>query len=293
MPRYERTQIAWPLVVIAGPPAILLFRSGALSENLPSTLLGVTLLLFGMLHVMVDDEAVRIQFGIGLVRKRIPLSRIRALHAVRNRWTWGWGIRMYPGGMLYNAAGLSAVELTLDNGKRVRIGTAEPARLLAALEEAMGPRAALSEGEYEAIHTHGRRWWRVRVAIVSATFAGLGVVFYVHLQPPALAVTADVFSARSGFYGVEIPLADVTRVTLEDQLPPIERRTNGFAAGDALRGYFRLAGLGRSQLFVNRSRPPFIVIVTGDGPVIVNYADPARTRQLYDQLTAARGRAGS
>ena len=82
--------------------------------------------LMGTLTVEVDDVSVRLKFGIGLVRKNFRLDEIASCRPVRNQWWWGWGIRLIPGGWLYNVSGLDAVELGLRNGKTFRIGTDEP-----------------------------------------------------------------------------------------------------------------------------------------------------------------------
>jgi hypothetical protein len=77
---------------------------------------GLILLLFATMTVIVDDGAVEARFGIGVVRKRVPFASIRAYRVVRNPWYYGWGIHFIPGGILYNASGLSAIELQLTNG---------------------------------------------------------------------------------------------------------------------------------------------------------------------------------
>ena len=71
----------------------------------------VTLLLanFGSLTVRVDEGAVKLRFGVGLIRRTIPLDRIQAAARVRNRWWYGWGIRLTPHGWLWNVAGPDAV----------------------------------------------------------------------------------------------------------------------------------------------------------------------------------------
>ncbi|RMG47018.1 MAG: hypothetical protein D6718_04510 [Acidobacteria bacterium] len=94
--------------------------------------------LFGSLTVEIDEERLSVRFGPGIVRRRIPLSSIRAARPVRNRWYYGWGIRLTPHGWLFNVSGLRAVELEFHSGRRFRIGTDEPERLVAALESATG-----------------------------------------------------------------------------------------------------------------------------------------------------------
>lgn len=134
--RYRHTQFGWVTLGVCG--ALTLFYAlCSLSLrgphvwlfSIPAMVLGIVVLLFGALTVEVDERAIRLWFGIGLIRKAIPLSDVAACRPVRNRWWWGWGIRAIPGGWLYNVSGLDAVELRLHNGKIIRIGTDEP-RLL-------------------------------------------------------------------------------------------------------------------------------------------------------------------
>jgi hypothetical protein len=97
-------------------------------------LLATMILLFGWLTVTVDHEAVRARFGVGLVRKTIPLAAIRDAVRVRNKWHYGWGLRMGPWGPMFNVSGLDAVEIVKRDGWRFRIGTDEPEALLNAIK---------------------------------------------------------------------------------------------------------------------------------------------------------------
>jgi hypothetical protein len=93
-------------------------------------LLALMVPLFGWLTVTVDNEAVTARFGIGLVRKRIALRNIKGAATVRNKWYYGWGLRMGPNGWMYNVSGLDAVEIELKEGGWFRIGTDEPQELV-------------------------------------------------------------------------------------------------------------------------------------------------------------------
>ena len=99
--------------------------------------LAVCFLLFSILTVKVDGEEVSVRFGVGLIRKRFPLSEIESHSAVRNPWYYGWGLRRTPIGWLYNVSGLEAVEITMKDGGKVRIGTDDPAGLDAAIGAAL------------------------------------------------------------------------------------------------------------------------------------------------------------
>lgn len=98
-------------------------------------LLACILLLYA-LTIEVSTDAVVVSFGPGWIRRRLALQDIRAARAVRNRWYYGWGIRVGIKGMLFNVSGLDAVELELANGSWLRIGTNDPHGLERAIHEA-------------------------------------------------------------------------------------------------------------------------------------------------------------
>jgi hypothetical protein len=204
---------------------------------------------------------------------------------VRNPWYYGWGIHFIPGGMLYNAAGLSAIELRLTNGRCLRIGSGEAEVLSAALRrvapevsDQAEPGSTSKVGIYISLGT-------AAAAVAIAAFA-----VYSGMQPPVVEVKPESFSVRNGLYSNTVPLRQITAATLDDRLPRVGLKTNGFAAGGTLRGTFRMDSWGSARLYVNLNRPPFVVIRSRDGVVVVNFEDPERTRELYAQLRHAMDR---
>jgi hypothetical protein len=135
---YKHTQTGWLSWITCG--ALLVFLV-AVSAHVPETrarviplCLGAPLLLlvmvfYGSLTVTVNDYTVAVQFGLGIIRKKISLAEVTACEPVRNQWWWGWGVRLIPGGWLYNVSGLDAVELRTKSGRTFRIGTDQPQRL--------------------------------------------------------------------------------------------------------------------------------------------------------------------
>ena len=105
-----------------------------------SVFAAVLTLLFGRLTVTVYPDRVEAAFGRGWPRRLLPFADLTSARQVRNKWWYGWGIRMVPRGWMYNVWGLDAIELERSNGKVFRIGTDEPAALMAAL----GPRLPVS-----------------------------------------------------------------------------------------------------------------------------------------------------
>lgn len=92
---------------------------------------------FRSLTVTVTADEVRVHFGSGWPRRTIPLGEVRACRVVRNRWWYGFGIRLTPHGWLWNLDGLDAVELDLPGDRRFRIGTDEPGALQQALQRSI------------------------------------------------------------------------------------------------------------------------------------------------------------
>ena len=97
---------------------------------------GVVLVVVGCLSIHVDDVDLRWHFGLlGWPRWRVPLAEISHVERCQSHWTEGWGIRLTTQGMLYNAAGFGAVAVTRIDGRRFRLGSAEPDQLYAHLQQ--------------------------------------------------------------------------------------------------------------------------------------------------------------
>jgi len=67
-------------------------------------------------------------FGIGLIKKKVPLAQIIACAPIRIRWWYGW---------LYNVSGLDAVAITLRTGRKSALCTDDPHGLAAAIHAAI------------------------------------------------------------------------------------------------------------------------------------------------------------
>lgn len=95
------------------------------------------ILMMSSLTVTIDNQFIRVRFGPGVFFKKFPLSEIIGCGPKYKTYVWGWGIRYYFAGWLYNIAGFNSVEIIFKNGKKARIGTDEPEKLAAAIESAI------------------------------------------------------------------------------------------------------------------------------------------------------------
>ena len=134
VPRYRHTQFGAVVVGSLAVSALMLAGLG-LAFGVPvflyggPVMMGIVALLFHNLTVEIDATHLTFRFGIGLIRKRVPLAEIVEAKPVRNSWLYGWGIHRTPHGWLYNVSGWEAVEIALASGKRFRLGTDESRRL--------------------------------------------------------------------------------------------------------------------------------------------------------------------
>lgn len=142
MREYKHTQVGY-IHVIAWSAIILFFACISVFTGFePYTLIililfPVLLALFSTLTVRVESGVITVQFGVGIVRKRLQLSDVETYAKVRNPWYYGLGVRYTPRGWLYNIYGLSAIELLMKNGKTCRVGTDDLEGFAQALEAAL------------------------------------------------------------------------------------------------------------------------------------------------------------
>lgn len=100
-------------------------------------ILVICLFLFSALTISINNDILKISFGIGLIRKKFSIKDIESCRIVKNPWYYGWGIRLTHYGWLFNVSGFYAVEIKLKTGKRYRIGTDVPYELEKVIQESI------------------------------------------------------------------------------------------------------------------------------------------------------------
>ncbi len=295
VPHYRHSQVGW-VVIVAVLAAVLVVVPLVAIPGAPlgAVLVAAVVLLagvaFSILTVEVDARELRVSFTGGLVRRRIALAEVRAVRAVRNPWYYGWGIHVIPHGWIWNVSGLDGVELHLHDGHVFRIGTDEPEALVGAIER-FAPHGESSTGAEVPATERRARGPLFAVLVTAAVLAGAVLFvapFYLQTRPPKVTVTRHSIVIQSLFYGDEYPMDEVTAVSLEPELPRILARTNGFAGGGVLRGWFRVDGLGTGKLFVDLGNAPYVLVRTRSRFAIVSFSDARRTQALYQEIEAKR-----
>jgi hypothetical protein len=139
MENYKHTQIGYLLMIALGAGVLMAGYLVVRTRFNPATLVILMFLLacwavISTLTVEVDDQTLRLQFGLGMLRKIFLLRQVESYQVVENPWYYGWGIHFFGKGWLYNVSGTQAVELKMKNGHLVRIGTDDTAGLIQSIK---------------------------------------------------------------------------------------------------------------------------------------------------------------
>jgi hypothetical protein len=151
MTKYKHTQIGYLMIVVALIVLAFFVWIYIMASAEPSSInsgpnLAVSAVMalvlfilasFATLTVSIDENYIRVKFGYGIFRKKIPLTEISSVKTVKNHWYYGWGVRLWlwPTMWIFNVSGFDAVEVTMKNGKIYRIGTDVPQELEVAIKE--------------------------------------------------------------------------------------------------------------------------------------------------------------
>lgn len=142
MKHYKHTQIGhtiiWGVLAVAVFIAItgIFSRGGPGSFLIAEVILLICAVLFCKLTIKIENETLEWSFGIGLIRKQVPIVEIAVCEPIRIRWC-GWGIRLTSYGWLYNVSGFDAVAITLRDGGKFALGTDDPRGLVDAVERSL------------------------------------------------------------------------------------------------------------------------------------------------------------
>jgi hypothetical protein len=88
----------------------------------------------------------------------------------------------------------------------------------------------------ESAAENGGRGLRRIVLVPPLVFCVAALMIYAETRPMDVRLDAERLHVDGGFYKVDVPLRRIQEVQLRESRPRIGRRTNGFAAGSALRG---------------------------------------------------------
>ena len=140
---YSHTQIGWLSIATMGiAVGAIVFVMFAAPYNIVaflimSVVLAVfvtCLILFSFMTISVNGGYLVIRIGPA-IRKSLSFEKIESCRVIKVPWYYGWGIRIVPHGWLYRVSGFHAVEIIMKDGSRYLVGTDEPQKLAAFINE--------------------------------------------------------------------------------------------------------------------------------------------------------------
>lgn len=119
------------------------------------------------------------------------------------------------------------------------------------------------------------------------TLVFVGVLLFFSSQSTKVTVLEKGLEIQ-GMYGDVYKWGSIRNVELIEELPTIELRTNGSALGSNLKGHFRTTEMGSVKLFVDASKPPFILLETNERNIIFNLEDERATEEIFKEIIDKR-----
>ncbi len=240
----------------------------------------ICLSIFYKLTITIDDTYVSFKLGIGLIHKKYRLSDIESCKPVKNPFWYGIGIRLTPGGWLYNVSGRHAIELSFKNkNSKIRIGTNLPDLVSKAVNDLLEKR----DSGFTKDSSHRANYiliWSILFLVIMLPL----IMIISGSRDTKLDFTNSSFEIK-GLYGMTIDYSKIIQIDTINSLPLIERRTNGFAFGKTLKGNFKLFDQTRVKLFIKKGITPYIFIRTKDARIYLNFNNPKKTLTKYHRIS--------
>ncbi|KZN37760.1 hypothetical protein N474_00275 [Pseudoalteromonas luteoviolacea CPMOR-2] len=138
---YQKTQLAWAIWgILAWLSTFVVMGLVLLGNNIGVLAFGIILLLvafvFYGLTIKVDnaDKQISWWFGPGVAKKTLNFDDIDEVKAVTNSFSHGIGMRISHDGWVYSVSGFKAIEVSMSDGTKYRLGTSDQHGLLEALK---------------------------------------------------------------------------------------------------------------------------------------------------------------
>ena len=142
--RYDHTQtgplyLLLLLLAVASFVATLFMKEAVIQVTVSISSVVFLLLAFSFRDLTVSDQTTELLIAFGplpIFKRRLQYSEIERVETARSTLMDGLGIHMSPsGGWVWNLWGYDWVDVWYRQGRKVRIGTDDPAGLAGFLEE--------------------------------------------------------------------------------------------------------------------------------------------------------------
>lgn len=134
---------------------------------------------------------------------------------------------------------------------------------------------------FQSPASKGNNKWAL--AIMLLTLLGVLILFVYGFRENRIEIQ-DEKLVISGMYGVEIPIEQIERLELREELPIIGRRINGISSGVIMRGIFREEYGGKLRLLISSTQKDLIYIEAESGYPIYFSSAKVSNDSIYKEL---------
>ena len=121
------------------------------------------------------------------------------------------------------------------------------------------------------------------ISVLILVITGVCILLYFSNKPTEYTLQ-NGFLNISGMYGQDIPLYEINSLEMKETMPKVLLKTNGSALRNIYKGYFKIEYLGKTKLFLDVSKPPFIFLWCKTQIIILNCNDREKTKMFYEKL---------
>ncbi|MCR1898239.1 DUF3784 domain-containing protein [Irregularibacter muris] len=124
---------------------------------------------------------------------------------------------------------------------------------------------------------------RFILGIVIFVLGIVSILFIYAMKDPQIEMNQKDLTI-GGMYSNYVKKENIKEITLQEEIPKIMGKVGGFDLGYILRGSFTLENKEEVNLSIYENKPPYIVIITKSGKIIVNYRQREETLKVYQEL---------
>ena len=237
------------------------------------------LLCFHRLTISIDNTYVSFKLGIGLINKRYKIKNIKSCKPVSYSILRGFGIRIFPNGILYNVSGVKAIELQFyDRKKIVQIGTNQPEEITHQINSLIG-------GEKITSYLPTNQERKLQEFILAMIL--LLIIIFIGAIGAIRDNVVDINNEEliiKGIHGFSIPLSEINQV---DTISSISwHGRTGYYFPHTIKAQVTQSNGKRMMVFLKTKYKPFIFIQLHGNkePICLNFRDRQKTINLYNQL---------
>lgn len=247
-----------------------------------SVILFFALLCFHNLTITIDDTSVSFKLGIGLINKRYKIKNIKSCKPISYSIFRGFGIRVFPNGVLYNVSGLKAIELQFyDRNTVVQIGTNQPEEITQLIQSLIGGNKITNR--FITPTNKQQYGWLLAVLIFSVVMSITSIETFTDTK---VEMKNEELLVKGLLERLTISISEIEQVDTVSHPLSISQKIKGLDFAGTKKGKFKQTNGSQIMLFVKKKHKPYILIQLKNNkmPVYLNFRDKQKTINLYNQL---------